>query len=86
LGVCQSERGSAAAEVAPQRIVGLQYPHLALLAAIQGTVELEAAVSIEGTVKGVKAISGHPLLIDAFRICACEGKLSSGSVSERHSN
>ncbi|HEV2350388.1 MAG TPA: TonB family protein [Terriglobia bacterium] len=41
------------------------YPELPKLARIQGTVVLEAIISRDGTIQGLKAISGHPLLIPA---------------------
>jgi TonB family protein len=66
-GVCQSQIDSAGSEIAPLRIVGLQYPRLAHLAVIQGRVELAAVVSTDGAVKEVRTISGHPLLIEAAR-------------------
>jgi TonB family protein len=66
-GVCQSIGNAASSELAPQRIAGLQYPRLAHLALIQGKVELEANVSVDGAVKEVKVVSGHALLIDAAK-------------------
>jgi TonB family protein len=60
----QSQAEPAASEVKPLRIVGLRYPRLALLSAVQGRVELEAVVSADGKVKDVKSISGHPLLVN----------------------
>ncbi|HWQ53453.1 MAG TPA: energy transducer TonB [Bryobacteraceae bacterium] len=41
------------------------YPPLAKQARVQGTVQLEARVGRDGTVKEVKVISGHPLLRQA---------------------
>src|SRR5690348_15699064 len=61
--VCQT----ATLEIAPTRIVGVQYPRLAHLAVVQGRVELEALLSTEGAVKEIKVISGHPLLNDAAK-------------------
>jgi len=52
---------------APTRIFGLLYPRLAHLAAVQGRVELEAVISMDGAVNEVKTISGHPLLVDAAK-------------------
>jgi outer membrane biosynthesis protein TonB len=66
-GVCQSAGNSEPSELAARRIVGLQYPRLAHLALIQGRVELEALVSADGTVKEVKVVSGHGLLVDAAK-------------------
>jgi periplasmic protein TonB len=39
------------------------YPQLAKLARIQGTVRLEAVIAADGTIKDLKVKSGHPLLI-----------------------
>jgi periplasmic protein TonB len=41
------------------------YPQLARMARIQGTVQLEALIAADGTIKGLKVISGHPLLVKA---------------------
>jgi TonB family protein len=41
------------------------YPPLALQARIQGTVRLEALIGTDGTVKALRVISGHPLLVHA---------------------
>lgn len=41
------------------------YPQLARIARVQGTVRLEALIATDGTIKGLKVISGHPLLIRA---------------------
>jgi protein TonB len=42
-----------------------EYPQLAKMARIQGTVRLEALISRDGTIKDLKVISGHPLLVKA---------------------
>lgn len=42
-----------------------EYPQLAKLAGIQGTVVLEAIISKDGTVQGLRVLSGHPWLVDA---------------------
>lgn len=41
------------------------YPQLAKLARIQGTVRLDALIATDGTVTGLKVVSGHPLLVKA---------------------
>ena len=41
------------------------YPPLAKMARIQGTVKLEAVISKDGTIQELKVISGHPLLVKA---------------------
>ncbi|HMD97452.1 MAG TPA: energy transducer TonB [Terriglobia bacterium] len=42
-----------------------EYPPLARMARVQGTVKLEALISIDGTIQGLKLISGPPLLTAA---------------------
>ena len=42
-----------------------QYPLLALQARIQGTVVLQATIGKDGTVQGLRVLSGHPLLTAA---------------------
>ena len=42
-----------------------EYPPLAKMARIQGTVKLEAVISKDGTIQDLKAVSGHPLLRQA---------------------
>jgi protein TonB len=41
------------------------YPPLAKMARIQGTVRLEAIISKDGTIQDLKVVSGHPLLVKA---------------------
>ena len=40
-----------------------EYPPLAKMARIQGTVRLDAVISKDGTIQDLKAVSGHPLLV-----------------------
>lgn len=42
-----------------------QYPPLAKMARIQGTVRLEVLIDKDGTVQEIKVLSGHPLLIES---------------------
>ncbi|MGD0225050.1 MAG: TonB family protein [Terriglobia bacterium] len=42
-----------------------EYPPLAKMARIQGTVRLDAIISKDGTIQDLKVISGHPLLVRA---------------------
>lgn len=51
------------------KIVKPAYPRLAKMAGVSGTVVLEALVTKEGTVGEIKAISGHPLLVQAAIDC-----------------
>jgi len=41
------------------------YPRIAQMAHVQGTVKLEALISADGTIQGLKVIGGHPLLVQA---------------------
>jgi periplasmic protein TonB len=41
------------------------YPPLAIMAHVQGTVMLQAILGKDGTVKDLKVLSGHPLLVHA---------------------
>jgi len=41
------------------------YPPLAKMARIQGTVRLEAVISKDGTIQDLKVMNGHPLLVKA---------------------
>ncbi len=42
-----------------------EYPPLAKMARIQGTVKLEAIIAKDGTIQDLKVLSGHPLLVKA---------------------
>jgi len=42
-----------------------EYPPLAKEARIQGTVKVEAIIATDGTVRDLRVISGHPLLVQA---------------------
>ena len=41
------------------------YPALARAARVEGTVKLEAVIARDGTIMGLRAVSGHPLLVPA---------------------
>jgi protein TonB len=41
------------------------YPPLARMARIQGTVRLEAVINVEGRIQSLKVLAGHPLLVNA---------------------
>ena len=43
------------------------YPGLAKISHTQGTVRLEAFIAPDGTMRDVRVISGHPLLVNAAR-------------------
>ncbi len=42
-----------------------EYPPLAKMARIQGTVRLEAVISTGGTIQNLRVLAGHPLLVKA---------------------
>jgi len=41
------------------------YPQMAKIAHIQGDVVLQATISKNGTIENLRAVSGHPILIQA---------------------
>jgi protein TonB len=41
------------------------YPPLAKMAHVQGTVRLEAIIGTDGRIQNLKVIGGHPLLVNA---------------------
>ena len=51
------------------KLVPPVYPPLASRARISGTVILEAALTVQGSVDEIRVISGHPLLIEAAINC-----------------
>jgi len=65
LTVLAQQRRDRGPEV--RKIKGVNYPRLANLAGIQGSVELKAKVSANGIVEGVRVISGHELLVGSAR-------------------
>jgi len=42
-----------------------EYPPLAKMARIQGVVRLEAVISTGGTIRNLRVLAGHPLLVKA---------------------
>lgn len=58
--------------------VAPQYPELAKKMAVSGAVKLEVTVAPNGTVKSVKVIGGHPLLVDAATDAVKRWKYESG--------
>lgn len=62
-GAPQNE--SASTRLAVRRVVGLSYPRLAQLAAVQGEVELIATISRDGKVTRTRVLSGSGLLAPA---------------------
>jgi TonB family protein len=56
---------ASAAERKVKSQVAPSYPELARKMSVSGTVKVEVTVAPNGSVKNVKVIGGHPLLIDA---------------------
>jgi protein TonB len=44
-----------------------EYPEIARRMNITGTVKTEIVISTDGTIKSVKVLGGHPLLVDAVQ-------------------
>jgi len=42
-----------------------EYPEIARRMNITGTVRMEIVIAADGTIKSVKVVGGHPLLVDA---------------------
>jgi len=63
-----SDRVSLSAEIAQSLLVTKivpTYPPLAREARVQGEVVLDVAISKEGTIEGLRTLTGHPMLIPA---------------------
>lgn len=56
---------SAAADRQVKSKVAPAYPELAKKMAVSGTVRLEVTIAPAGTIKSVKVLGGHPLLVDS---------------------
>jgi protein TonB len=57
------------------------YPEMAKRMNISGAVRLEIVVGQNGSVKSVKALGGHPLLVDAAMNAVKQWKYESGDES-----
>lgn len=66
--------GGDVKEPKPLRIVPPVYPTLAVKARVDGTVVLEATITVEGAVDEIRVVSGHPLLIRAAIDCLKQWK------------
>jgi TonB family protein len=55
-----------------------QYPLMAKKMSVSGTVKLELTVAPNGTVKSIKVLGGHPLLIEAAESAAKQRKYEAG--------
>ena len=65
----------------PKRMVGLEYPPLATLVRVQGTVKLGLMIDSDGSVSSTKLLSdletsGHKLLSDAAQLNALKWKFA----------
>ena len=59
------------------------YPEVAKNMHVSGAVRLEVLVAANGSVKSVKALGGHPLLIDAAVSAVKQWKYEAGDESTR---
>jgi TonB family protein len=44
-----------------------EYPEIAKRMAITGSVKVELVIAADGTIKSVKVLGGHPVLVDAVQ-------------------
>ena len=65
IGFVSLPAGAATGERKIKVEVKPAYPELARRMAVSGSVKLEVTVAPNGTVKNVKVVGGHPLLIDS---------------------
>ncbi len=66
--VAKSRRIRVGGQVEAARLIHQvkpEYPELARRARIEGTARLEAVISPEGTIRDLKVLSGHPVLVKA---------------------
>ncbi len=61
--------GGMVSEPKITKLVPPVYPALAAKARVTGTVVLEATLTVDGRVDGIKVLSGHPLLVNAAIDC-----------------
>ena len=66
----------------PTRVVPMDYPRLAHLAEVQGTVELQARISPDGEVLTIVPRSGHHLLVPAVRASLKQWQFTRCSVDD----
>jgi protein TonB len=59
------KRGGAVVEAMAVSRPGPVYPELAKRARVQGDVELNAVIGVDGSIKELRVASGHPLLVKA---------------------
>jgi len=56
-----------------------EYPEIARRMNITGTVKMEIVIASDGTIKSVKAMGGHPLLVDAVEKALKKWKYAPGN-------
>ena len=59
-----------------------EYPRLALLGRVEGTVELSAVITKEGRVEKIEVVRGHPLLAAAAVDCVRRWRYKPGTLNE----
>lgn len=57
-----------------------EYPEIARRMNITGTVKLEIVIATDGSIKSVKVLGGHPLLVDAVQKALKKWKYAPGSA------
>jgi len=57
------------------------YPPLAKSARVEGPVEFEIRVSYDGSISGIRLISGHPLLVNAAHQAVEQYKFKAGTIN-----
>ena len=56
-----------------------EYPEIARRMNITGTVRIEIVVATDGTIKSMKVMGGHPLLVDAVQKALKKWKYAPGA-------
>lgn len=69
---------SFAAERKIKSRVTPQYPEIARRSKVSGSVRLEIVIAANGTVKSVRALGGHPMLIEAATDAVTKWKYEPG--------
>src|SRR6266436_3929618 len=59
------------------------YPEIARRARVEGSVVLNAVVSVQGVLKEIQIVSGHPLLVQAAVDCVRNWRYRPGTLNEQ---
>jgi protein TonB len=59
-----------------------EYPSVAILARVEGTVVLDGSVSEMGRIEDIEVVSGHPLLIDAAIDCVRQWEYAPAKLND----